>query len=246
MLAKVVYTYDTAGQALTETDQNGTEHTYGYDALGRQISDSVTIAAGNPENIDTSILRIETSYNGQGLTNTVTSYSSATGGSGAIVNQIQDVYNGLGQLTQEFQSHTGAVNTSSTLSVSYSYASGSQGSRLTSMTYPSGEVLNYQYGTSNGLNDIISRLDSMVGSNDSGGTMTLQSYVYLGLSTVVEMDDPQDGVNLSYMAGGHWRCRRQICRPGPLWPGDQPGLDHWHRRFRHAGRRIWVHLRCRR
>jgi hypothetical protein len=30
---------------------------------------------------------------------------------GNIVNQVQRAYNGLGQLTQEWQSHSGAVNT---------------------------------------------------------------------------------------------------------------------------------------
>jgi len=46
---------------------------------------------------------------------------------------------------------------------------------------------------------VISRLDSI-----SEGTVTLESYKYLGLSTVVEEDHPQDGVYLTYIgtAGG--------------------------------------------
>ena len=55
------------------------------------------------------------------------------------------------------------------------------GGRLISVTYPSGSVIAYNYGTANGLNDVISRLDSM-----SEGNTTLECYKYLGLSTVVE------------------------------------------------------------
>ena len=41
----------------------------------------------------------------------ITSYDAATGGT--IVNQIQRAFNGLGQLTSEWQEHGGAVSGSS-------------------------------------------------------------------------------------------------------------------------------------
>jgi hypothetical protein len=44
-----------------------------------------------------------------------TSYNAVSGGS--VVNQVEDVYNGLGQLITEYQAASGAVNTSSTPSV---------------------------------------------------------------------------------------------------------------------------------
>ena len=188
---------------LTKKDQNGNVHTYDYDVLGRSIADSVTVAAGNPQHVDTAVLRIQTDYNTQGLADTVTSFSSATGGSAALVNQVQNVYNGFGQLIQQYQSHSGTVITSgatATLSVSYGYSTdvSHTGGRLISMTYPSGLVLSYNYGSTGSLNDVISRLDSM--SEPSGNsTVTLESYKYLGLSTVVERDHPQDGYNLTYI-----------------------------------------------
>ncbi len=171
------------------------------------LIDNVTVNSVTPLQTVMPVLDITTSYNSQGLTYQTTSYSSATGGSGAIVNQIQDQYNGFGQLTQQYENASGAVVTSgtaATLSVQYAYATANTfttGSRVVSMTYPStGEVLHYNYGSANGLNDVISRLDNMVGnSNQSGsGTTTLQSYTYVGLDTVVEEDDSQDGVNLTY------------------------------------------------
>ncbi len=45
----------------------------------------------------------------QGNAYLTTSYADTAGTT--IVNQVEDVYNGLGQLTGEYQSHSGAVNT---------------------------------------------------------------------------------------------------------------------------------------
>jgi hypothetical protein len=109
------------------------------------------------------------------------------------VNQVQRQFNGYGQLTKEYQNVSGAVNTSTTPAVQYGYDSAT--GRLTSMTYASGYILNYNYGSSGSLNNSISRLDSI---SDSAGT--LESYKYLGLSTVVERDHPQNGVNLTYIS----------------------------------------------
>jgi hypothetical protein len=50
----------------------------------------------------------------------LTSYNSATGrSSGYVVNQVEDLYNGLGQLTSEYQEHGGTVNTSTSKEVQY-------------------------------------------------------------------------------------------------------------------------------
>jgi hypothetical protein len=115
-----------------------------------------------------------------------------------VVNQVQRAFNGLGQLTQEWQSHSGVVNTGTTPSVQYAYtlmAGGVNNSRPTSMTYPNGKVLNYNYGTSGSLNDKISRLDNL---SDTSGT--LEQYSYLGLDTVVQRAHPQTNVNLTYIS----------------------------------------------
>ncbi len=77
-----------------------------YDVLGRVVSDAVTTLGSN---VDGSVRRIETAYDGQGNAYLITSYDAAS--SGNIVNQVQREFNGLGQLTKEYQSHSGAVNT---------------------------------------------------------------------------------------------------------------------------------------
>ena len=187
------YTYNTQGQVTSFTDRNGNVHQYTYDVLGRLTSDAVTTLGSG---VDGSVRRIDYAYDQQGNQYLITSYNAASGGH--IVNQVLREYNGLGQITAEYQSDSGAVDTDTTPVVQYSYtemAGGVNNSRLTSITYPDGYVLNYNYGDSGSLNDTISRLDSL-----SDSTGTLESYKYLGLDTVVERDHPQTGVNLTYIS----------------------------------------------
>jgi YD repeat-containing protein len=115
-------TVNALGQVLTATDRNGTVHGYNYDVLGRLVSDAATaLGAG----VDGSVRRIEYGYNALGNVALLTSYDAVTGGS--IVNQVQRAYNGLGQLTAEYQSNSGAVNTAYGLTVT-SVGSGTNGS----------------------------------------------------------------------------------------------------------------------
>src|SRR5207244_2107092 len=147
-------TVNALGEIKTATDRNGTLHTYGYDILGRQINDAITTLGTG---VDGSVRRIQTAYDTGGRRYLFTSYDAATGGN--IVNQVQRTYNGLDQLTAEYQSHAGAVNTSTIPAVQYAYnqmAGGANNSRLLSMTYPNGRVLNYNYAS--GLDSNISRL----------------------------------------------------------------------------------------
>jgi RHS repeat-associated protein len=142
--------------------------------------------------VDGAVRRVETAYDSQGNAYLVTTYDAASGGS--VVTQVQRAYNGLGQLTAEYQSHGGAVNTSTTPKVQYAYSTldSNNRSRLTSVTYPSGYVLTHNY--SSGLNSSISRLSSL---SDASGTV--ESYDYLGLGTVVIRGHSQPGVDLTYL-----------------------------------------------
>jgi RHS repeat-associated protein len=184
------YTVNAVGQRTTYTDRNGNVHTYSYDVLGRQISDSITTLGSG---VDGSVRRIDTAYDTQGNAYLFTSYADTAGTT--IVNQVQRKFNGLGQLVQEWQSHSGAVNTSTTPSVQYGWSlmsGGANHSRMISITYPNGKVLTYNYAS--GLNDSISRLTSL---SDSSGT--LESYSYLGLDVVVKRSHPQPTIDLTYI-----------------------------------------------
>src|SRR5258708_6437080 len=63
-------------------------------------------------------------------------------------------------------------------------------SRLTSMVYPDGYTVNYNYAS--GVDDAISRLTSL-----SDSTGTLESYTYLGVNNVIGRSHPQPGLNLT-------------------------------------------------
>jgi RHS repeat-associated protein len=181
------YLVNALGQVVQYTDRNGNVHQYSYDVLGRLTADFVqTLAAG----VDGSIRKITYAYDSQGNLSVISSLN----GNGVAVNQVQRTFNGLGQLTSETQSH-GENNLGYTPVVKYAYnemANGENNSRLVSITYPNGYVLDYNYSA--GLDDSISRLSSL-----SDTTGTLESYLYLGLNTVVERDHPQTGVNLTYL-----------------------------------------------
>jgi hypothetical protein len=75
------------------------------------------------------------------------------------VNQVLRTFNGLRQLTAEYQEHSGEVDTETTPMVQYTYSEmedEANHSRLTSIIYPNGRVLNFNYDS--GLDDSISRL----------------------------------------------------------------------------------------
>jgi hypothetical protein len=158
----------------------------------RLTADAATALGGG---VDGAVRRLETAYDGQGNAYLFTSSDAAFGG--GVVNQVQRVFNGLGQLVTEYQSHDGEVSPSTTPKVQYAYSDPSGGanhSRLVSMTYPNGRVLNYTYGGANSLNDSISRLESL-----SSNSVTLETYSYLGLDTVVVRAHPQTGTDLTYV-----------------------------------------------
>ena len=222
------FTYNALGEILTKTDQNGTTHTYSYDVLGRQILDSVNIPTGS--NVDRTILAIGTTYNSQGLVYKITSYTTAAADSNSIANEVLNEYNGFGQLTQQYQSHAGQVFTTGaniTPHVDYAYSDPSEGSRLVSMTYPvsttypDGRILHYGYDD-NTLDNAISRLSYLADDDGNGDVgQQLESYQYLGLSTVVVRSQPQTGIELTYI---------KLTGESNGYAGDQyTGLDRFGR-----------------
>jgi RHS repeat-associated protein len=182
-------TVNALGQTLTATDRNGNTHTLTFDILGRLVADAVTTLGAN---VDGAVRRIEYAYDAQGNAALITSYDAVTGGN--VVNQVKREFNGLGQLTSEWQEHGGAV-TGSSPRVQYAYsemADGANHSRVVSITYPDGRVLNYNYAA--GLDNAVSRLSSL-----SDSTGVLESYDYLGEAVVVSRKHPQPGVDLTYV-----------------------------------------------
>jgi RHS repeat-associated protein len=177
------YSYDALGEKIGYTDRNGNVHAYTYDTQGRLTLDAVTALGSG---VDGSIRAVGTAYNTQGLPYLYTSYSDAA--ATTVANQVEDVYNGLEQLTDQYQSHSSAVDTSTTPEVQYGYSGMSTGSREISMTYPDGRKIDYIYST--GLNADIGRMSGIV--EDATGAV-LAGYLYQGLSTLIGQTD-ENGV----------------------------------------------------
>jgi RHS repeat-associated protein len=195
---RVTFAYNRQGQTKMQTDQLGTAHTLEYDLLGRSIHDRVTTLGSG---VDGGILRISTTYEARGMVLNVTSYNNATVGSGSVVNDVQHVYNSFSQLVTQYQSHSGAVNTGLTPSVQYGYADGSANTiRPTSITYPNGRVISWDYGAARAMNDQLSRIGSLIDS-DVGATH-LVDYTYVGLNRTVQVDSVQPGTALTYIKQG--------------------------------------------
>jgi RHS repeat-associated protein len=177
---RITFEYNRQGEVTTTEDQQGTVHSFDYDALGRQTQDRVTTLGTG---VDNAVRRIASTFEVRGMREQLTSYDNATVGSGSVVNEVQFAYNDFGQITHDYQGHSSAVNTSTTPKVQYGYASGSDNTiRPTTITYPDGRVITYDYGTSGGIDDALSRIGSIV--DDDVSSTHLADYSYLGLGPV--------------------------------------------------------------
>jgi RHS repeat-associated protein len=186
------YCYNRLGQVTQWRNRNGTIHVYEYDGLGRLVQDRVpTLGYG----IAGQVRRIGASFNVRGQVDTVTSYDNPTVGAGSTVNEVKFQYNDFGLLAADFQEHAGTVNISASPQVAYAYADGSDNHvRRTSIAYPNGRVLRYEYST--GDDDVLGRL-SFLADDSSGNVGThLAEYTYLGLSAAARVAYPQP--NLRY------------------------------------------------
>jgi len=186
----VTYSHNRQGQQTTVTDQRGCQHAYDYDGLGRQIHDRVvTLGTG----VVGGSLRLSTEYDSRGMVSRVTTWNNATVGSGTILNQVQNVYNEFGQQTNSYPAHDGSVTVGTTPEVRYNYYHGGGNRiRMAGMTYPNGRSLTYNYGTTGGMNDACSRIESIINDSDS---LNLATYQYLGASGFVNVASAQPGIN---------------------------------------------------
>ena len=195
---RIEFKYDRQRRVTEVKDQQETVHAFTFDALGRQTQDRITALGSG---VDDAVRRIAATYDILGRREKITSYDNPTVGAGSVVNQVQFAYDDFGQLVTEYHEHGGAVNTSTSLKVGYSYADGSSNTiRLTKMTYPDGRGLNYDYGSSGSTDDALSRVASLI---DDDGTTHLVDYSYIGRNTFVKTDyaEPDLRYDLAMGAG---------------------------------------------
>jgi YD repeat-containing protein len=115
--------YDRLGRVVVSSDQRGVTHKYIYDTAGRLSADEATSLGDTSQDVDGTVRAIVTAYDDLGRVQKVTSYPNANG-TGTPVNETQESYDGWGKLTKEWQSHNGAVVTSTAPSVQYTYSDG--------------------------------------------------------------------------------------------------------------------------
>jgi len=65
------------------------------------------------------------------------------------------------------------------------------------MKYPSGKIINYDYGTANGVDDLFSRYSWL-----KDGATDIVQYVYNGIATPVKTTYSQPGLALDYTVSG--------------------------------------------
>src|SRR5205814_1511584 len=86
--------------SAADTDRNGNVHTLSYDILGRLKLDAVTTLGSG---VDGAVRALGYNFTALGLPYQQTSYSNSS--ATTVVNQVQDAYNGFGQLVTEYQAH---------------------------------------------------------------------------------------------------------------------------------------------
>jgi RHS repeat-associated protein len=187
-----LFEYNALGETTELTDRNQTVRSFSYDVVGRPTKDVVdTLGSG----VDSGVRRLETAYDTFGRPYLFTSYSAASGGS--VVNQVKHEFNGLSQLTNDWQSHSGTVG-GSTPKVQYAYSDMSDNhSRLATITYPNGRVLRYEYDTD--LDSDISRVTFLADDDDGDVGTVLEEYSYLGLATPIMRARPEPDMDLTYI-----------------------------------------------
>ncbi|TWT37190.1 tRNA(Glu)-specific nuclease WapA precursor [Posidoniimonas corsicana] len=234
----VTTTYDWLDRAVTATDQRGVVHAYSYDAAGRLSDDTVTDLGIGGENVDGSIRRIAYAYDDLGRQQSITSYGDTSGTQ--VVNQIEYAYDGWGNLIEEWQANDGAVNTSTTPSVSYVYDDGASAGvaahlRLTDLIYPNGRTVEYGYGSSGSIDDVLSRVATI-----GDGTNTHAAYEYLGLDALASEDYEEPEVKLDYSASNFDALDRFGRVADQVWNdyGSTPSvLDEYNYTYDRAGNR---------
>lgn len=188
--ARLEYTYNRQGDVVQFTDADGTIHEYEYDKVGRLTDDR---AAEIAEHLNDTVRRISRAYDNRGMLALVSSHDALT--SGSILNQVALAYGPFGELVEDAQAHGGEVD-GSTPKVQYGYTDGSGNTlRRVSITYPNGRVMNYLYGASLSIDDLINRISAQ---EVDGEGDNLVEYTYAGAAWQVQIQMPQPDLELTY------------------------------------------------
>jgi len=195
----VLYAYNRQGQQTGMIDQAGNQVDTTYDTAGRETKRTVsTLASG----FDGSVRRIEMAYLSRGMIDTVTQYDAVS--SGNATDQVLYKYDDWGNLEWLYQDVDSTMNSSGvssgdrpSFSIKYesSKKAPSGGVQLISRDYRRSyagtggttqfAAVQYDYGTSGGIDDTMGRVRSVKASLDGTTFTTVATYDYLGAGQLV-------------------------------------------------------------
>ncbi len=245
---QVKLAYNVDGSLSQKTDQRGTVIGYSYSNNRLPAVQSVnTLGTG----VDGAVRSIARTYDNLNRVQNVTSYAS-TGGTGTVVNDIQYAYNDFGQIATAWQSHSGAVNTSSTLSVQYTYDTTVSSNvftaqhRLQTEVHPNSRAIYFDYGSSGSSTAAYSATSTIREIWDGSPSGTgLAVYDYNGAGSRLALATyPQPSFGLNYFQGtsgtyaGLDRFGRVVDQ---YWKGtgSTADVDRIHYAYDYAGNRTY-------
>ncbi|MBX3363099.1 MAG: hypothetical protein KF705_16890, partial [Phycisphaeraceae bacterium] len=195
----VTFAYNAPGQLIWQSDQAGNVIETDFDAGGRETHRrATTIASG----FDATVKRISTTYDSLGRTELVTSWDNATPGSGSVLNEVKNGFDGWGNLTSFKQDPDSAVGGSGFYEVSYSIAKAAtagtrQTLRRSSMTL-AGKTWTLEYSSTGSLLDA----DASRVTNIKDGSTAVSRYWYLGEGDVAGREYGECRVKWNEWASG--------------------------------------------
>ena len=195
------------GNVPKRRTKNGTVHAFEFDKLGRQTHDRVTtLGAGRRRGGAEAFPRVRGAWHvGQGRK--LRQRDGVARGRSSTTVTFE--FDSLALLTKEYQEHSGGQGRKHSLRRlqlrHHRPLAGllTKGSRATSVRYPNGRLVFYDYASSGSTADAINRIDAI--KDNSGGSpgATLAAYSYLGQGGIVQVDyqEPDIRFDLAFGAG---------------------------------------------
>jgi RHS repeat-associated protein len=246
---QVKLAYNVDGSLAQKTDQRGVLIAYSYTNNRLPSLQSVTTL---PMGVDGTIRSIARTYDNLNRIQNVTSYAS-TGGAGTVANDLQyTYYNGTNKVVTAYEEHYGSVNTSTSLTVQYTYDTTTTGSiyrnqlRLLTDVHPNGRSIYYDYGqlsSTTAAYSATSTVREIWDGSPSGTALAVYEYNGAGrrLSTATYPQpsfklDHFEGTSGSY--GGLDRFGRTVDQ---YWAGlsGTADVDRTHYAYDYANRRTY-------
>lgn len=204
----VTYAYNAQQQPIWTKDQIGYIIETNYDPAGK-ITHRRATNTGSASGLDETVKRISYTYDGLGRNLLISQYDNATPGSGTLLNEVRNTYEGWGMLSAFELDRNSAVDAGGSVDdyqVSYTYSTTAGALAKvyrTAIELPSGADITLGYSSSGSLHDYdVGRVTTVTWTPMNNGTpgtpVEASRYFYNGVSDVVGVSYNQPDVYSSY------------------------------------------------